>query len=453
MNEPFKVAPPSIRSPAELAGQLATRLAGVDARIMHGRITQAVGTLLRAYCGPVEVGEICRLRANGLELDTPVEVVGFADGQALLCPLGDLLNISTTTLVVPTGSIHEISVGPWLLGRVLDGLGRPLDGLPLPRPDQVERVPVEKRPPHPMSRMMIGQPFATGIRAVDSMLTCAQGQRIGIFAPAGVGKSTLLGMLAKTGAAEVVVVGLIGERGREVREFIEHELGQEGLRKAVVVCATSDRPAMERMKAAAVATTVAEYFRDRGARVLLLIDSITRYVRALREVGLAAGEPPARRGYPPSVFAAMPRLLERAGMSDKGSITAFYSVLVEGDDMTEPVADESRSILDGHIVLSRKLAAENHYPAIDVLASVSRTMGLVAKKDHIADAAEVRNLLAKYEEIELLVRIGEYQKGSDAQGDRAVDRIEDIRNFLQQPRDEFAALPKTLERLKRLAIY
>jgi type III secretion protein N (ATPase) len=283
------------------------------------------------------------------------------------------------------------------------------------------------------------------------MLTCGEGQRMGIFAAAGRGKSTLMGMLVKGADVDVTVVALIGERGREVREFLEHELGEEGRRKAVIVCATSDKSSMERAKAAYVATAIAEYFRDQGKRVLFLMDSVTRFARAQREIGLAAGEPPTRRGYPPSVFATLPRLMERAGMNDRGSITALYTVLVEGDDMTEPIADETRSILDGHIVLSRKLGAANHYPAIDVLASASRVMNAVVGGEHKAAAGRVRELLAKYAEVELLVKIGEYKRGADRVTDEAIDKVEAIRGFLRQRTDERAAFPQTLDALAALA--
>ncbi len=313
------------------------------------------------------------------------------------------------------------------------------------------RYPVYEDAPNPLTRRLIERPLACGVRAIDSLITCAEGQRIGIFAAAGVGKSTLLGMLAKNSEVDITVIALIGERGREVREFIEHELGTEGLARSVVVCATSERPAMERLKAAFVATAIAEYFRDQGLRVMLLMDSVTRFARALREIGLAAGEPPARRGFPPSVFAALPRLLERAGMNETGSISAFYTILVEGDDMNEPVADETRSILDGHIILSRKLASANHYPAIDVLASVSRVMRMVVEAEHYQHAGQVRELLAKYDEIELLLRLGEYKHGSDSVADQAINRIDELRSFLRQRPDEAADFAATLEQLSDLA--
>ncbi|CAK0762639.1 flagellum-specific ATP synthase FliI (fragment) [Gammaproteobacteria bacterium] len=296
----------------------------------------------------------------------------------------------------------------------------------------------------------MSQPLPLGLRVLDGLLTCGEGQRMGIFAAAGGGKSTLLSSLVRGAQVDVCVLALIGERGREVREFLDRDLGPEGLARSVVVIATSDRTAMERAKAAYVATAVAEYFRDRNQRVLLLMDSVTRFARALREIGLAAGEPPTRRGFPPSVFATLPQLMERAGQSDKGSITALYTVLVEGDDMTEPVADETRSILDGHIVLSRKLASANHYPAIDVLASISRVMSAVATRDHKEAAGRLRNLLAKYQDVELLVKIGEYQKGSDPVADQALAKIDAINRFLRQGTDERSRFEDTLETLKAM---
>jgi type III secretion protein N (ATPase) len=310
--------------------------------------------------------------------------------------------------------------------------------------------PVYQDAPDPLSRRIIDQPLALGLRALDGLLTCGEGQRLGIFAAAGGGKSTLLSMLVKGADVDVTVLALIGERGREVREFIEQGLGPEGVAKSVVVVATSDRPSMERAKAAYVATAIAEYFRDQGQRVLLLMDSVTRFARAQREIGLAAGEPPTRRGFPPSVFAMLPRLMERVGQSDKGFITALYTVLVEGDDMTEPVADETRSILDGHIILSRKLAAANHYPAIDVLASVSRVMDAVVTPEHRAVANRIRELMAKYEEVELLVKIGEYKKGSDALADQALSKIDGIRAFLRQGGQKKLSFADTVQAMQRL---
>ncbi len=416
-----------------------------------GRVTQVIGTIIKAVVPSVKIGEVCILRQPGEDFELKAEVVGFARDAALLTPLGDMYGISASTEVIPTGRSHMVPVGPGLLGRVLDGLGRPLDAKER-GPLQADKFyPVFADAPDPLSRRVIQNPLPMGVRAIDALLTCGEGQRMGIFAAAGGGKSTLMGMLVKGAQVDVTVIALIGERGREVREFIEHELGEEGRKRAVIVCATSDKSSMERAKAAYVATAIAEYFRDQGQKVLFLMDSVTRFARAQREIGLAAGEPPTRRGYPPSVFATLPKLMERVGMNDKGSITALYTVLVEGDDMTEPVADETRSILDGHIVLSRALAASNHYPAIDVLSSASRVQNNVISAPHKAAAGRVRELMAKYNEVELLVKIGEYKRGSDAITDEAIDKIDDIRAFLRQRTNEQAEFSVALEALERLA--
>ena len=362
---------------------------------------EVTGTLIRAVVPGVKIGELCTLRNPGEKGSLMAEVIGFEDRRVLLTPMGDMLGVSNSTQVYPSGHSHRVPVGAAVLGRVLDGLGRPSDGGP---PLETSTFyPVYADPPEPMKRKIIDKPLPMGLKVLDGLLTCGEGQRMGIFAAAGGGKSTLLSMLVRSADADVTVLALIGERGREVREFIERDIGAENLKHSVVVVSTSDRPSMERVKAAYVATAIAEYFRDQGKRVLFLMDSVTRFARAQREIGLAAGEPPTRRGFPPSVFATLPQLMERAGQSDKGSITALYTVLVEGDDMTEPVADETRSILDGHIILSRQLASANHYPAVDVLASVSRVMSDIADKRHIAMAGRMRELLAKYKEVELLI--------------------------------------------------
>jgi type III secretion protein N (ATPase) len=418
---------------------------------LRGRVTQVVGTIIRAVVPSVRVGEVCVLRTPGDDFEMQAEVVGFARDAALLTPLGDMHGISSATEVIPTGRTHMVPVGDGLLGRVLDGLGRPLDEATLGPLAVDQHYPVIADSPDPLKRRLIDKPLSLGVRALDGVLTCGEGQRMGIFAAAGGGKSTLMGMLVKGADVDVTVIALIGERGREVREFLEHELGEEGRRRAVIVCATSDKSSMERAKAAYVATAIAEYFRDQGKRVLFLMDSVTRFARAQREIGLAAGEPPTRRGYPPSVFATLPRLMERAGMNERGSITALYTVLVEGDDMTEPIADETRSILDGHIVLSRKLGAANHYPAIDVLASASRVMNAVVSKEHRAAAGRVRELMAKYAEVELLVKIGEYRRGGDRATDEAIDKVEAIRTFLRQRTDERVDFGATLLALGALA--
>lgn len=412
---------------------------------VRGRVEQVVGTIIRAIVPGVKVGELCILRNPWENWELRAEVVGFIKQVALLTPLGDLQGISPATEVIPTGTIHSVPVGECLLGRVLDGLGNPIDGGEPLRPRGF--YPVYADPPNPMTRKIIDKPISLGLRVIDGMLTCGEGQRMGIFAAAGGGKSTLLSTIIKGCSADVCVLALIGERGREVREFIEHDLGEEGKKKAVLVVSTSDRSSMERLKAAYTATAVAEYFRDQNKKVLLMMDSVTRFGRAQREIGLAAGEPPTRRGFPPSVFSTLPKLMERAGNSDKGSITALYTVLVEGDDMTEPIADETRSILDGHIILSRKLASANHYPAIDVLQSVSRVMNSIVSKEHKKMAQELRKILAKYAEVELLVQIGEYKKGTDPEADAALNKISAVNSFLKQGLDEKSSFEETLQAL------
>ncbi len=415
---------------------------------IRGKVTTVRGTIIRAVAPCVDIGELCILHTPGQNDDIQAEVVGFDNGEVLLTPIGSMFGISHNTEVHATGTPHRVAVGPDLLGRVVDGMGRPADG-GIPIKAQTY-YPVYRDAPAPMKRQLIRRPLSLGLRSLDGILTCGEGQRMGIFAAAGGGKSTLLSMIIKGTEAEVTVLSLIGERGREVREFIERDLGPEGLRRSVIVVSTSDKSSMERSKSAFVATTIAEYFRDRGSKVLLLMDSVTRFARAQREIGLAAGEPPTRRGFPPSVFALLPRLMERTGMSEKGSITALYTVLVEGDDMTEPVADETRSILDGHIILSRKLAQSNHYPAIDILASASRVMGAITTPEHRELAGRVRSLLARYREIELLVRIGEYKKGSDRASDEAIDKIDAINRFLQQKIDETSTLEQTFAAMQQL---
>ncbi|MCB1804801.1 MAG: type III secretion system ATPase SctN [Candidatus Competibacteraceae bacterium] len=417
---------------------------------IRGRVTQVTGTIIKAVVPGVQIGELCLLRNTGSSFELKAEVVGFASKEALLTPMGEMYGVSSNTEVIPTGTMHKVPVGPGLLGRVVNGMGEALDVSTHGPLEISDYYPVYQDAPDPLTRRIISQPLSLGLRALDGLLTCGEGQRMGIFAAAGGGKSTLLSMLVKGADVDVTVLALIGERGREVREFIEHDLGSEGVAKSVIVVATSDRPSMERAKAAYAATAIAEYFRDQGKRVLLLMDSVTRFARAQREIGLAAGEPPTRRGFPPSVFATLPRLMERAGQSDKGFITALYTVLVEGDDMTEPVADETRSILDGHIILSRKLAAANHYPAIDILASVSRVMNTIVDQQHKTAANRVRELMAKYEEVELLVKIGEYKQGSDKLADEALAKIDAIRAFLRQSTDDKTRFEDTVQILQKL---
>ena len=417
---------------------------------IRGRVTEVQGMIIKAAVAGAKIGELCELVTPGEEEVGFAEVVGFQGYDAILTPLGEMLGISSNTEVIPTGRVHHVAVGPHLLGQVLDGMGNPIHKDPNNNAKPEAWYPVYADAPDPLTRKLIDHPLPLGIRVLDGMLTCGEGQRMGIFAAAGGGKSTLLSMLVKGAEVDVTVLALIGERGRELREFLEHDLGPEGVKKSVTVVATSDKSSMERAKAAYTATAVAEYFRDQGKKVLLLMDSVTRFARAQREIGLSAGEPPTRRGFPPSVFATLPRLMERAGMSDKGSITALYTVLVEGDDMTEPVADETRSILDGHIILSRKLASANHYPAIDVLSSASRVMNNIVSEEQQMAAGRIRELMAKYEEIELLVKVGEYRQGTDQVADEALAKIEYIRQFLKQRTDEFTEYETTLQHMMQL---
>lgn len=429
-----------------IVAELEQALGRVTPATIRGRVSKAVGMLIDASGIQAHVGELCELVTPG-EPPLLAEVVGFRDNTAILTPLGPITGISALTEVLPTGRGHVCPVGAGLLGRVLDALGQPIDEKgPL---KTRTLLPVHREPVSPLARRMIEAPLPTGIRAVDSLLTLGEGQRVGVFAPPGVGKSTLLGMLARGATADVNVIALIGERGREVKEFIEHNLGAEGLAKTVMVVSTSDRPPMERIKSAYVATTIAEHFRDQGKKVLLLVDSLTRFARAQREIGLASGEPPTRRSYPPSIFSMLPQLLERAGQGRTGSITAVYSVLTEGDEESDPIAEEVRSILDGHIVLSRKVAAANRYPAIDVLASISRVMPLVTSREHRAAAAHFRGLLAKYQEMELLVQIGEYKAGADALADEAIGARPAMLEFLSQPPDASLPYAQSVETLRQ----
>lgn len=427
-------------------------LAKVQSIERVGRVAEAYGTLIRATGLKASIGELCELRNPRGEGDPTfrlaAEVVGVSKQLTLLTPLGALDGVSATTEVYASGRQAAVRVGPGLLGRILDAHGEPIDDVG-PVGATVD-APIYAASPNPLARNLIERPFSTGVRAIDTTMTAGEGQRIGIFAVAGGGKSTLLGMLARGGDADVNVIVLVGERGREVNEFIHDNLGPEGLAKSVIVVATSDRPALERSRAAWVGTAIAEHFRDQGKRVLLLVDSVTRFARALRDVGLAVGEPPARRGFPPSVFSALPRLFERAGNNDKGSITAFYTVLAEDEDGGDPIVEEVRSILDGHIVLSRKLAAAYHYPAIDVLVSLSRTMPRVVDQAHLRGAGQLRKLLAKYQDIELLIQLGEYKRGTDPDADAAIEKIGAIRKLLQQSAHELVPFEQSAAALKAL---
>ncbi|WP_166237975.1 flagellar protein export ATPase FliI [Paenibacillus turpanensis] len=397
---------------------------------VNGKVTQVIGLTVESEGPDASVGDVCLIYPHKSNAPIKAEVVGFRDNKVILMPLGELESIGPGCDVVGTGKPLSIQVGHELLGKVLDGLGQPLDGSFIPT--RMTHYSTNNKPSNPLFRQRVHDPLSVGVRAIDGLLTVGKGQRVGIFAGSGVGKSTLLGMIARNTSADVNVIGLIGERGREVLEFIERDLGPEGLARSVVVVATSDQPALIRMKGALITTTIAEYFRDRGLNVMMMMDSVTRYAMALREVGLAVGEPPATRGYTPSVFANLPRLLERAGTGVKGSITAFYTVLVDGDDMNEPIADAVRGILDGHIVLDRKLANKGHFPAIDVLASVSRVMKDIAPEEQVAAAEQLKRLLATYRDSEDLINIGAYQQGSNVEIDESIRQMPKIIDFTRQ---------------------
>jgi len=428
--------------------RLLDELDNVSPLQVRGRVTGLVGIVVKAALPEAWVGELCYIQNPQHERPIRAEVVGFDRGQALLMPLGPLANIGMASEVLPTGHGLTVRVGPELLGRVLNGLGEPRDTNVRGELFTDAEYPVMAPPPDPLLRRRIERPMPVGIRAVDGILTVGEGQRVGLFAAAGGGKSTFLGMVARNTAADVNVIALIGERGREVNDFIEESLGEDGMARSVVVVATSDEPALVRLKAAYVAQAIADYFRDQGKSVMLMMDSVTRFARAQREVGLATGEPPARAGFTPSVFSELPKLLERAGNSDKGSITGFYTVLVEGDDMTEPVADEVRSILDGHIILTRRLAAGGHYPAIDIAASASRVFTAVTEDGHQAAASRLRELLSVYEENRDAILYNIYKKGTDAKVDEAIDRIEPILSFLKQGTYEKIEFEACLEHLR-----
>lgn len=421
------------------------RLASLDLLPRMGQVTRSVGLIVESDGPPARIGDLCEIRHGG-QKPVLAEVVGFREDNLVMMALGRTESIAMGSEVV-AGGRFEVWPGEGMLGRVLDGLGQPLDGRPLPRGPQP--WPVMGLPPAPLSRQRITEPLPLGVRVLDGLLTCGRGQRLGIFAGAGVGKSTLLGMIARATRADINVIALIGERGREVREFIERDLGEEGLQRSVVVAVTGDEPPLVRIKGAYIATAIAEYFRDQGAHVLLMMDSVTRFAWAQREVGLASGEPPTRNGYTPSVFAALPRLLERAGCNDRGSITGLYTVLVEGDDLNDPAADAARSILDGHVVLSRKLASRGHYPAVDVLASVSRLMSDIATSEHKTAAQKLREALANYSGAEDLINLGAYMPGSNPGVDEAIALQPGIEQFLCQAVTEPSPFDGTLEALQQ----
>lgn len=428
--------------------KLIGHLEDIELTTVHGRITEIIGMLIKAVVPNVKMGEVCMIKREGEPLIA--EVVGFTKEEVFLSPLGEMKGIGSSSEVIPMRLPLHIKVGPNLLGRVLNGMGQPLDTETKGPLEVEESYSVINDPPDPLKREMIDKPISVGVRAIDGALTCGRGQRVGIFAAAGGGKSTLLGMIARYAQADVNIITLIGERGREVREFIQHDLGEEGLARSVVIVSTSDQAAQLRLNAGYVGTAIAEYFRDQGKTVILMMDSVTRFARALREIGLAAGEPPARAGYTPSVFATLPKLLERSGNSDKGSITAFYTILVAGDDMNEPVSDEVRSILDGHIILSSELAHQYHYPAIDVLSSASRILPSITSEEHRKFIGQIREVLSNYKKNELLIRIGEYKPGSDKQADFAIKYVDKVNRFLKQKVDEKCTFEETLEQLQAL---
>ncbi len=441
----------------------ADRLNSSDFILLRGRVQRVVGLTIESMGPSVNIGEVCRLRGKGLRAYGPAEqgsacregevlaeVVGFKDDRVLLMPFGNVGGIGMNTEVLACNESFSVKVGKALLGRVIDGLGRPIDDLGGIWTSDIR--PVHATPINPMYRSRIKEPIGTGIRAIDGLITCGKGQRVGIFAGSGVGKSVLMGTIAKHSEADVNVIGLIGERGREVKEFIENDLGPEGLGRSVVVAATSDQPALVRRQGAYIATTIAEYFRDLGMNVMLMIDSVTRFAMAQREIGLAVGEPPTAKGYTPSVFAQLPLLMERAGASgeDGGSITALYTVLVDADDFNEPISDAARSILDGHIILSRDLASKGHYPAIDVLSSLSRLMTQITPKEHVEVAILLRRVLAVYKDAEDLINLGAYARGSNNEIDYAISVIDKVRAYLQQSMLESTTYKTNIDTLMAL---
>ncbi|MHB9145607.1 MAG: flagellar protein export ATPase FliI [Symbiobacteriia bacterium] len=418
-----------------------------DPFLRFGQVTGVTGLAITSRGPRGAIGDLCTI-TTVVGSRVPAEIIGFQNSQVILMPIGEMEGIGPGCRVESTRKSFSVGLGPEMLGRVLDGLGRPMDGRdawPV-----TLAAPIQAKPPAPLDRPRIGEPVAVGVKALDGLLTSGKGQRLGIFAGSGVGKSTLMGMIARNTAADISVIALVGERGREVRDFLEQDLGPEGLKRSVVVVATSDQPALVRLKGAMVATAIAEFFRDQGLDVILMMDSVTRLAMAQREVGLAAGEPPATRGYPPSVFALLPRLLERSGTAAKGSITGFYTVLVDGDDMNEPVADAVRGILDGHVVLSRDLAAQNHYPAIDILSSVSRVMPQITSPEHRQAAAQVRAVLATMKEAQDLINIGAYQPGSNPRIDYAIAMVDAVNRFLRQDTEHHVGFTDTVQQVLQL---
>lgn len=432
--------------PDEIKSRFSGIIGNTNPLKMSGRINKVVGLVFESEGPKGVIGEVCSLRDRSGREISKSEIVGFQDDKILSMALGELSQIGPGTEIVATGESLSVNVGDELLGRVIDGLGNPIDGKgPL---KTVDRRSIYANPPNPLQRLRITEPIATGIRAIDGMHTFGKGQRVGIFAGSGVGKSTMIGMIARNTSADINIIALIGERGREVREFIEKDLGVDGLRRSVVVVATSDAPSLVRVKAALVATTISEYFRDRGMDVMLMMDSATRLAMAQREVGLTIGEPPTTKGYTPSVFALLQKSMERAGTSEIGSITGLYTVLVEGDDMNEPVSDAVRGILDGHIVLSRKLASMGHYPAIDVLESISRLRKDVSSREHLETAVKLQEVMATYRNAEDLISVGAYQKGSDPKIDLAINLHDKIDSYLKQQIEEATVFEESVQRLK-----
>lgn len=428
--------------------KLERRIRNLDPVKMNGKVTDVIGLIIVSIGPNAALGEICAIADRDGNHVCLCEVVGFREGKVLSIAIGEVEKISPSCEIIASGKSFSIGVGEGLLGRIIDGLGNPIDGkgeLDVPFSRNIYR-----EPPNPLTRKRISKALQTGVRSIDGLLTCGRGQRIGIFAGSGVGKSVTMGMIARNSDADVNVITLIGERGREVREFIEKELGEEGLKRSVVIVATSDKSALIRMKGAYIGTTIAEYFRDQGMDVILMMDSVTRFAQAQREIGLTIGEPPATKGYTPSVFAVLPKLLERAGTSDIGTITGFYTVLVDGDDMTEPIADAVRSILDGHIVLSRKLANKGQFPAVDPLQSVSRVMSDIVPPEHRKRAIAFNDILATYKEAEDLVNIGAYVKGSNPQIDHALSKISLLRAYLKQDMNERAIFSDSIDRLNQI---
>ena len=415
-----------------------------DFSIHYGKVNKVVGLTVESIGPPAQLNDLCEIISKDKQTRVMAEVVGFRENKVLLMPYDSVDGIGLGATVRNTGDVLQVPVGDNLLGKVLDGIGRPMDGSKLVTE---QTYPIDAPPPDPLKRKLIDEVLPLGVKAVDGLLTIGKGQRIGIFAGSGVGKSTLLGMFARNTKADINVIALIGERGREVGEFIERDLGEEGLKRSVLVIATSDKPALIRNKAAKTATAIAEYFRDQGKDVLLMMDSLTRFSMAQREIGLASGEPPVTRGYPPSVYAELPKVLERAGNTYQGSITGLYTVLVDGDDFNEPITDTARGILDGHIVLSRNLAHKNHYPAIDIMASISRCMSAIASKEHKQAAGKLKNVLATYNDAEDLINIGAYKSGSNPEIDYAITKINQVNTYLMQDVDSKFLLDDELQQL------